>query len=114
MATIFNTLHKPNGQPIRDALVSVTLSWDTSLDVFVKNADNEVVVDNTAQIKTDVDGYWEMEVIPNDSLTPTCFYKVTETIDSTNINTYYIEVNDQATPLFWIGDLIVATPAWEA
>jgi hypothetical protein len=114
MATIFNTLNKPNGEPIRDALVSVTLSWDTSLDSFVKDENNEIVVDDVAQTKSDVDGYWEMDLIPNDLLTPTSVYKITETISLTNSNIYYIEISDSATPVFWIGDLVVSTPAWEA
>jgi uncharacterized lipoprotein YddW (UPF0748 family) len=114
MATVFNTLTKPNGQPLRNVDVSVSLSWDTSSAVFVKNDNNETIVDNTAQTKTDVDGYWEMSLTDNASLSPTTFYKIVETVSATNINTYYIEITDTATPTFWIGDITVATPAWES
>lgn len=113
MATVFNTLTKPNGQPLRNIDVSVSLSWDTNGAVFVKNENNETVVDNTAKTRTDVDGYWEMTLTANSSLTPTSVYRVVETIDSVNINTYYIEIPDAATPTFWVGDIIVSQPAWE-
>jgi len=114
MATVFNTLNKPNGQPLRNVAVKVSLSWDTDSDVFVTDDSNEIVVDSTAKTKTDVDGYWEMILIPNDSLAPTSVYKIVETIDATNINIYYINVTNAATPNAWVGDLIVAKPAWEA
>lgn len=114
MATIFNTLNKPNGQPLRNVSVSVTLSWDNTSDVFVTDDSNEIVVDSVAKTKTDVDGYWEMELIANSSLNPSSVYKIVETIDATNINTYYIEITDSATPTFWVGDIVVSIPAWEA
>jgi hypothetical protein len=114
MATVFNTLNKPNGQPLRNVAVSVSLSWDTDSDVFVTDDSNEIVVDSVAKTKTDVDGYWEMTLTPNASLAPTNVYKVIETIDAANVNIYYIEVTDSATPNLWVGDLVVAKPAWEA
>jgi len=114
MATVFNTLNKPNGQPLRNVAISVTLSWDTNTDVFVTDDSNEVVVDSVAKTKTDVDGYWEMDLTANSALTPTTVYKIVETIDATNINTYYIEISEAATPTFWVGDIVVSTPAWEA
>jgi hypothetical protein len=113
MSTVFNTLHKPNGQPLRNVSVSVFLSWDTNLDDFVVSNSGKIVYDSLAKTKTDIDGYWEMDLVPNAELSPVNFYRIEERISTDNVNVYYVEVIDGATPSFWVGDLIVAKPSWE-
>jgi hypothetical protein len=115
MITIFNTLKKPNEQPLRNVEVVIELSWDTSVSSIPRDESNDFLVDSTVHATTDVDGRWEVDIIPNDTITPSdSVYKVTETLSSTNINEYYISVLASSPSESWVGDLLVAEPAWEA
>ena len=118
MATIHNTLKKPNGDPIRGADVTVELSWDISTSPFAmhESATPSYIVDGVAYTETDVDGYWEMEVISNEDIFPAnSVYRITEEVSSTDTNSYYVSVPvEGATPIYWVGNNLAATPAWEA
>lgn len=114
MITIFNTLKKPNNDPIRNVSVKIELSWDSSVSPILRHESEDFFVDAVVNASTDVDGYWSVEVVPNDLIVPTSFYKITETLSDTNINEYYISVLESATPVSWVGDLVVNKPDWEA
>lgn len=115
MITIFNTLKKPNEQPLRNIGVVIELSWDTTVSPIPRNDSDEFIVDSKVYATTDVDGRWEVDIIPNDTITPVdTVYKVVETLSSTNINEYYISVPESSPSVSWVGDLLVDEPAWEA
>jgi hypothetical protein len=117
--TIFNTIKKPAGGSYQDDFdVAVTLSWDTDVSAVALHTEGEAMLKGTYQTETDSTGKWEVEVIENDLVSPAdSVYKITETERNTSnvVNEYYISVPQDATPGDrWVGDLIVATPAWEA
>jgi hypothetical protein len=115
MITVFNNLKKPNSQPIRHVEVTIELSWDASLSSIPRNEEGDFVIDAVVYASTDVDGYWEADLVPNDTIVPiNSLYKITERLSDTNINKYYISVYELATPVSWVGDLIVSEPDWEA
>lgn len=109
MATIYNTVETPGGAPLRHSDISVQLSSDPDAGV-PRVPDDEVVVRRTHTATTDDEGYWEMDsVIPNSEIEPSgTVYKITEAD-----YVYYVSVPDAATPVFWIGDILVDTPEWE-
>lgn len=112
--TIYNTIQRPDGNPGRNVDVTVTLVWDTSAATVARNEDEDVVVRGTYTTTTDDDGYWEVALFPNSVIDPAdSVYKITETLSGTT-TTYYVSVEDAATPTVWIGDLLVGTPSWEA
>lgn len=117
--TIFNTIKKPAGGSVQDDFdVAVTLSWDADESPVALHVDGEAMLKGTYRTQTDSDGTWSVEVVENDLITPAdSVYKITESErNSTNvINEYFISVTEDATPGDrWVGDLLVATPAWEA
>lgn len=118
MVTIFNTIKKPAGGSYQDDFdIAITLSWDTDVSPVALYADNEAMLKGTYRTSTDTDGSWSINVVENDLITPVdSVYKITEIERNTSnvLNEYYISVPQDATPGDrWVGDLIVATPAWE-
>lgn len=118
MVTIFNTIKKPAGGTVQDDFdVSITLSWNTDESSVALHVDGEAMLNGTYRTETNSDGMWSVQVVENDLITPAdSVYKITEVERNTSnvVNEYYVSVPEDATPGDrWVGDLIVATPAWE-
>lgn len=116
--TIHNTIAKAAGGDAQDDFdISVDLSWDTTLATVAIDTEESVMLKGVYSTETDADGYWEVAVVDNSVIEPAgSVYKITETErnSSTVINEYYVEVTTSATPSVWVGDILVATPDWEA
>lgn len=114
ITTIYNTLRKPDNEPLRDVKVSAVLSWDTSISSTIQNDNEDFAVDSEAMARTNLDGFWELELVSNESLYPAnSVYVITETVTSSNINIYYVSVPSDSSPI-WIGDILVSKPQWES
>ena len=114
--TIYNNIDRASGGPQFAVAVSIQLLWDSVLGPVAKVNDSDTMIQGSYSTSSDENGYWETDVIDNDSITPSdSVYKIVETTKSSVVSTYYISVPDAATPgPFWVGDLIVATPDWIA
>jgi hypothetical protein len=117
MATIFNNVDRVAGDPLSSVLVTIVLLWDTSESPMAKIEDEDTIVRGTYGTSTDLDGHWEVDLVPNDEITPVdSVYKITERLSTNNDSiTYYISVPDSATPTSWIGDIILSQeelPSW--
>lgn len=114
MTTIYNNINKASGDPQFAVSVSVQLLWDTSDGPVAKVDESDTMIQGSYATSSDENGYWEVDVVDNDSITPSdSVYKIVETTKSSTTSTYYISVSDAATPApLWVGDLIVATPDW--
>ena len=107
MATIHNTVVNAGGVPLRNIEVVVSLSADSGVVATVPDQDRLIRTSHT--VTTDHLGYWEATVFANDEIDPVgTFYKVVEADQ-----TYFVDVVSGATPEFWVGDILAATPAWE-
>ena len=114
MTTIYNNINKASGDPQFAVSVSVQLLWDATGGPVAKVDESDTMIQGSYASSSDENGYWEVDVVNNDSITPSdSVYKIVETTKSSSISTYYISVVDGATPgPLWVGDLIVATPDW--
>lgn len=115
---IYNTIKKPAGGSVQDDFdVVISLSWNPDLASVAINADDDSMLSGPYRTQTNADGYWSVEVVENDAITPVdSVYKITETErgSSSVMNEYYISVAIEATPGDrWVGDMIVPAPAWE-
>lgn len=112
--TVYNYIDRVAGDPLASVVVNITLVWDTDESPVAVDTDDETMVRGTFGVETDTDGYWEVDLIPNDEISPTgSLYKVVERISSTEETaTYYIEVPGAATPTAWVGSLITEEPTW--
>lgn len=111
---VYNTLKKPDSEPLRGVRVSAVLSWDESSVAAVRNEENDFVVDAEAMATTNLDGYWELDLFTNASLSPEgSIYRITETLTSTNVNVYYVSLSNVEGPV-WVGDILVSKPEWES
>lgn len=110
MATIFNTIAKVGSDP-QAAIVTIELVWDTTVAGMARSTLADVSFE--ADFNTEVDelGYWSLNVTSNDNILPAdSVYRITEVGENTV--TYYISVPDSATPSFFVGDILAATPGW--
>lgn len=116
MATIYSTIKKANGDPAVGVTVTVSLTADPTGSVPVRDDADDFSVFGSSSTETNDSGYWEMDnITPNDQITPAgTLYKVVETDAAANTVTYYVEVPDNATPTFFVGDILAATPSWES
>lgn len=116
MATtnVYNYIDRVAGDPLVSVVVNITLVWDTDLSPVAKDADDETMVRGVYGTQTTSDGYWEVDLIPNEEITPAnSLYRVVERISSTEETaTYYIEVPGAATPTVWAGSIIEDEPSW--
>lgn len=118
MATIFNNIDRVAGDP-QSVEVRIDLVWDTSVSPVAKYTDEELLYRGPFKTNVDEDGGWSVALTANDNILPADnAYKVTETLtdeeessDESSIS-YYIYVPDSASPTFWIGDILIATPDW--
>ena len=116
---IFNTIKKAAGGSTQDDFdITVELSWDTDVQSVAIDETEDVMFRGAYQTQTDDNGYWEVEVVENDNISPVdSVYKITEVerTNSLNINEYYVSVPISATPVeLWVGDILVSKPVWEA
>ena len=114
MATVFNNIDRVAEDPLSSVLVTIVLLWDTSDSPIAKVEDEDTIIRGTYSTSTDLDGYWEVDLVSNDEITPIdSVYKITERLSTNNDSvTYYISVPDNATPISWIGDILVEEPVW--
>lgn len=114
MATVFNNVDRVAGDPLSAVLVSIVLLWDTTLSPVAKIDGEDTIVRGTYGTTTDIDGHWEVDLVPNDEITPaSSVYQITERLSTSNESiTYYISVPNSATPTSWIGDIMADTPGW--
>ena len=114
MVIIYNNIDRASGAPELSVSVSLQLLWDTASGPVAKVDESDTMIQGSYSTSSDENGYWETEVVDNDSITPIdSVYRIIETTKASNISTYYISVPDAATPVpLWVGDLIVATPDW--
>lgn len=114
MATIFNTVERVTGSDQPRFVAKIELVWDTTLASVAKVESTDRLIHGPFQTVADNDGYWEMDdVYPNDQIAPTgSVYRVTEIFEDGTSQGFYIEVPDNATPTFWVGDCLVAEPGY--
>lgn len=114
MAEVFNVIKKADGLAQDDFNVVVELSWDRSDSPVAYEVNESVMISGAAMASTDPDGRWSVNLTPNTNITPSgTLYRVTETqADGALSETYYIDVPDTAS--VWVGEIIAATPSWEA
>ena len=113
MATIYNNIEKVAGQAQEGVLVTITLLWDKDESIVAKIDDEDTMVQGSFGTSTDEDGRWEQAtIVTNDSITPAgSVYSVTERLAGTeSAVTYYVSVPDGATPVYWVGDILVDKP----
>lgn len=114
MAQIHSTIHGADGEPKANATVTIELSWDQDVSPIALDTDNDVAITGPDIEVTDEDGFWEAELVPNEVITPLhSVYKITEAVDGED-RVYYVDVPDGATPVYFIGDILVPAPAWES
>lgn len=109
MATVFNNIDRVAGDPLASVNVTIELVWDTSVSPLARILDEDTVVRGLYGTTTDEDGYWEVELVSNDEITPAdSLYKITERLNISNDTvSYYVSVPDAVTPTSWIGDILV-------
>lgn len=114
MATIFNNIDKVGGAPQAGALVTIELLWDSSVSPVARIADEDTLVQGSFGTATDDDGAWSQDVVSNDSILPAdSVYKITERLSASQDGiSYYVSVPDNATPTFWVGDILADVPDW--
>ena len=112
MATVFNNIDKGAGEAEAGVVVNISLQWDKDESSVAKIEDEDTMVRSDYAATTDVDGHWEVDLVANDDITPSgSVYKVAEKIE-TEVTYYYIQVPGSATPISWVGDIIVDKPSW--
>jgi len=117
MAVIFNNIDRVAGDPLASVNVTIELIWDNSNNPVARVLDEDTVVRCLYGTTTDGDGHWEVDLVPNDEITPAgSLYKITERLSISNDSvTYYVSVPNAATPTSWIGDIVLDTddlPDW--
>ena len=117
MAVIFNNIDRVAGDPLASVNVTIELIWDNSNNPVARVLDEDTVVRGLYGTTTDGDGHWEVDLVPNDEITPAgSLYKITERLSISNDSvTYYVSVPNAATPTSWIGDIVLDTddlPGW--
>ena len=113
MATVFNTIETPNGDAAADAKIEVHLVWDADTSPIARLTGEQKVVSGVYSTRTNASGYWSVDLNPNDDITPTSVYKVVErTGFGEDATTYWILVPDNATPTFWVGDILTTEPSY--
>jgi len=114
MAQVFNNINKVAGEPQLSAQVTIYLSWDITLSPVAKVNSTDSMIQGPFGVSTDEEGHWSAMLVPNVDVFPAgSVYRVVESISS-NVNdtVYYISVPDGATPVSWVGDIIVSEPSW--
>lgn len=113
MATVYNTIERPDGTTASNAKVEVHLIWDADTSPIARIADEEKVVSGVYSTRTNASGYWSVDLTANDDITPDSVYKVIERTGlGEDAAEYYITVPDNATPTFWVGDILTTEPSY--
>ena len=114
MATVFNEIDRVAGDPLTSVVVSITLSWDTDEQAIATSASSDVMIRGTYGTEVDADGRWSVDLVSNDDILPVdSVYKIVERETPTGESyTYYISVPNNATPTFFVGDILTTAPSW--
>jgi hypothetical protein len=111
--TIYNNIDKVAGNPQESVHVLIELLWDTNESPVARVDEEETMIQGSVSLSSDADGRWEKDVVPNDVILPVDnVYRITETLKSGPVSTYFISLSDGATADFWVGDFLVAKPSW--
>ena len=113
MAQVFNTVDKVNGYP-QSLSILVELIWDRASVPVPTHIDEERMCDGPVRHAVDLDGYWSVNLQPNDLIDPDSFYRITHYRDDNGLPqlVYYIYVTDSATPYYWSGGIMIDPPSW--
>jgi hypothetical protein len=112
MAVIFNTVKTPNGTPVRTKVeVKLVAGSDPGDPGFLP--DDQVTILSRWASGADDNGYWSVELEPNDEFEPEgTYYQIIERYPPGNqTTTYYVRVPDAATPTMWVGDILINDPS---
>lgn len=114
MATIYNKIDRVADEPKLGVKVNIELLWDKSESPVAFDAAEETMIQGPNGTQTDVEGYWEIaNLVPNANITPSgSVYKITEELANLDDFVYYVVVEDGATPMFWVGTIIVERPSY--
>ncbi len=114
MATIFNTVERVAGEDQPRFEVEVELVWDTTVAPVAKVEADDILIHGPYYATADNDGHWAIGdlyantvIVPADSV-----YKITETFTDSSSQVYYVSIPDAATPVFWVGDILIAEPEY--
>jgi hypothetical protein len=108
MPIVYATIEDPSGNPLRRAYVEARVAVDDATHVY-RPAD-EVSLVSRSNGYTDSNGRWELDLAPNEDLTPAnTVYEVIEAPQTGRFRVSYILVPDEAGPL-WLEDLLVDPP----
>jgi hypothetical protein len=110
-ALIYNTVRTPDGRPI-NSKVEIRLIAGATYSEPGYLRDDQITILSTWASQTGDDGYWAVELEPNDLIDPEgTYYEVIERYPPGNRTTkYYIRFNDAATPSYWVGDVLIHDP----
>lgn len=111
MAIVFNTVKTPNGTPVRSKVEVQLVAGPHPGDPGFLSDDQVTILSRVATGAND-SGYWAVELEPNSEIEPAnTYYKITERYPPANSTTvYYIRVPDDATPTYWVGDILINDP----
>lgn len=104
MPDVFDTVYGPGSTPLVGTKVKVCLSvagYDTG---------SQQTVLGCSTVRTDENGYWEMDLRPNSGSgitdPPNTYYEVKVAIVNGKTETYSIQVPDGAGP-YWAKDILI-------
>ncbi len=115
MTTVFNNLVTPDGEPLENARVEVRLVWNKHDQRVATDQTANVIIYGVWAVRTDENGRWEVELTPNEDITPDSVYKIIERVPPGETKyAYFIEVpGELATPVDnWVGDILVDEPTY--
>jgi len=118
VATVYNNIDKVAGDPQSSATVKIELLFDKDEASVAKHVSSEVMIQGYFSTSVNTAGEWSTSLVPNSEITPSDnVYFVTETITEAgsskqSVTSYYVTVPVSATPVFWVGGLIVPKPGW--
>lgn len=115
MATIYNNIDRVADIPKLGVKVTIDLVWEKSASPVAYQAGTETMIQGPVGTNTDAAGYWsKTSLVPNDEITPAdSLYKITEEKQNQEDYTYFISIPTGATPVYWVGDLLVTeVPSW--
>jgi len=111
MATLYNTIERASSIDAI-ALVTLKLVWDTDDQSVPLNTVEQTSPLGSWSTTTDEAGKWVFaNVDPNSDITPVDNrYKVTETVNGEEAVVSYVNIPSNG--VYWMGDVLVATPDW--
>lgn len=108
MATIFNTLTDPSGNPLARAYVEARVAVEDTTHVY--RPAQEVSLASRSRAYTDANGRWELDLTANSEITPdNTVYEILEVPQAGSFRISYIVV-PTGSGVHWLEDLLVDPP----